>query len=850
MKTKSFFKLRLSYIILLFLFLGFQNIEAQRKKRSKKSKTEKVDKKEKSISDLVKSSKKIVGLFSVYRDTVNGDLQMLINKEHLNNEYIHFSQVADGVTEAGAFRGSYMGSKIFRIKKYFDRIEFIEPNTSSYFDPNNAISKSGNANLSEGIIASIKIEASDKKTGEYLIKANSLFLEETFAQIKPSKRPGQSSTAFSLGSLDKDKTKINEINNYPENTNIKVEYVYSKKAVLNGGSRAVADGRNVSIKVFHTFMKVPENGYKPRFEDPRVGYFTTNVTDMTSTSVTPYRDLVHRWNLVKKDPTADISEPVKPIVWWMENSTPLEFRETIKEAVLRWNIAFEKAGFKNAVVVKQQPDDADWDAGDIRYNVLRWTASPNPPFGGYGPSFVNPRTGQILGADIMLEYVHFTNRVKYTSLYEGNSSMDKQGRYCSLGHIMQENTLFGFAALNAEGADDLEMKGMKREAMLELVMHEVGHTLGLNHNMKASQLHSPEQLNDAEYLKDKALAGSVMDYVSININRNRDQQGHYFSTTLGPYDLWAIEFGYTNFKTEEQKNKLLSKSTMPELLFGNDADDMRSPGKAIDPRVMISDLSNDPIAYSVDRMELVNDMMKGLKVQFTKEGQSYEELRQSFNILSGQYSTAGGIISRFIGGVYVDRAMIGQQGASKPYTPVSLADQKRAMKALSKYMFSPTAFKFPNELYNYIAKQRRGFNFFGSNEDPKIHDKVLNSQKGVLAHLLHYNTLQRISDSQLYGNEYSLSTFMNDLNNSIFKVDIKLNVNSFRQNLQLEYTNTLIKMVKGKNSSRYNNAAKSMALYNLKNINRMVASTNGNISTKAHKYHLKTLITNAIKEIK
>ena len=172
------------------------------------------------------------------------------------------------------------------------------------------------------------------------------------------------------------------------------------------------------------------------------------------------------------------------------------------------------------MVVKVQPDDASWDAGDIRYNVLRWTSSPNPPFGGYGPSFVSPKTGEILGADIMLEYVHFTNRVKYTSLYEGNSSMDKQGRYCSLGHIMQENTLFGFAALNAEGADDLEMKGMKREAMLELVMHEVGHTLGLNHNMKASQLHSPEQLNAAEYLKDKALAGSVMDYVSININRN------------------------------------------------------------------------------------------------------------------------------------------------------------------------------------------------------------------------------------------------------------------------------------------------------------------------------------------
>ena len=153
---------------------------------------------------------------------------------------------------------------------------------------------------------------------------------------------------------------------------------------------------------------MPDNDFEPRFDDPRVGYFSTEVDDQTSTSSTPYRDLIHRWDLKKKNPEAAISEPVTPITWWMENSTPLEWRETIKAAVLQWNIAFEKAGFKNAIVVKQQPDDADWDAGDIRYNVLRWTSSPQPPFGGYGPSFVNPRTGQILGADIMLEFVHFT----------------------------------------------------------------------------------------------------------------------------------------------------------------------------------------------------------------------------------------------------------------------------------------------------------------------------------------------------------------------------------------------------------------------------------------------------------
>jgi len=122
----------------------------------------------------------------------------------------------------------------------------------------------------------------------------------------------------------------------------------------------------------------------------RIGYFTDQVTDLTSPSPTPYRDLIHRWDLVKKDKNAVLSEPVEPIVWWIENTTPRQLRDTIRNAALAWNEAFEAAGFKNALVVKEQPDDADWDAGDIRYNVLRWTSSPNPPFGGYGPSFVNP----------------------------------------------------------------------------------------------------------------------------------------------------------------------------------------------------------------------------------------------------------------------------------------------------------------------------------------------------------------------------------------------------------------------------------------------------------------------------
>ena len=852
--------------IILFLILAFSSLAVfPQKKSSKKSKSSTESPKKdkdaiKKISEVTKRSKKIEGLFDLYQDTINGSMKMVIREDQIGKEYIYFSQIADGILDAGSYRGSYNGSKVFKIEKYFNRIEFIVQNTSSYFDPKSALSKSSSANMSEGVLASLKIEGINKKEDLFLINADNLFLKETFSQIKPPRYPKQSPNAFTLGSLNKEKTKVNSIRNYPKNTDLAIEYVYSKDNVLNGGSRAVSDGRNVSIKVFHSLIEMPKNDYEILVDDPRVGYFTTKVTDMTSTSSIPYRDLVHRWNLKKKDTTAAISEPVNPIVWWMENSTPNEWRPIIKEAVLQWNVAFEKAGFKNAVEVKMQPDSANWDAGDIRYNVLRWTSSPKAPFGGYGPSFVNPRTGEILGADIMLEYVHFTNRVLYEKVFdlkmneqEFNASIshkDINNASCSMGHFSQENTQFGNAVLLSENASDLKLKRLKRESMMALIMHEVGHTLGLNHNMKASQLFSPEQLADSNFIKGKCLTGSVMDYAAINLTRDRSKQGQFEDVAVGPYDIWAIQFAYTSYKSEKQKNDLLNRSTEPELIFGNDADDMRSPGKAIDPRVMVGDLSNDQITYSNNIFELVDEMLKEVKTKFSIEGESYQELRRVYYILNRQRSNAAGVVSRFIGGVYVDRAMVGQKGQSMPYTPVSYLDQKRAMETLSKHVFSPDAFNSPNDLYNYLAMQRRGFDFFRGPEDPKIHSQVLSYQTNILKHILHPNTLQRIVDSELYGNNYGLSLMMTDLNNAIFKKDAQTSVNSFRQNLQVAYTKKLISIVIGNNAGKYISSAKAMAIYTLKNINKKAINNSGDVSTKAHRLHLRTLIDNALKEIK
>ena len=352
-----------------------------------------------------------------------------------------------------------------------------------------------------------------------------------------------------------------------------------------------------------------------------------------------------------------------------------------------------------------------------------------------------------------------------------------------------------------------------------------------------------------ELIKGKAINTSVMEYPALNISLDKSKQAQFSDITVGPYDLWVIEFGYKpNLVGKERKN-LLSRSNEPELAFGNDADDMRSSSRGIDPRVMIYDLSNDPIRFSIDRFKLNNMLINELKNKFLNEGSTYEDLRRGFYILNSSSSTAGNVISRFIGGVYVDRSVIGQKGSTKPYTPVSYKDQKRAMNALRNYIFSPTSFTVSSDIYNLLARERRGFDFSSGPEDPKIHSQVLGYQTRVLSHLLYPNTLQRILDSQQYGNLYSLTEFMSDLNDAMFEDDKNQNINTFRQNLQATYVSRLIQIITGSSSSRYIIPVKSMAIYNLEKIMKILKNKNGNTSTVAHKNHLRKLISNALDKV-
>ena len=805
------------------------------------------------LESLTKSSKTFKGMFEFYQDTLNGSLQMLIKKDQLNKEFIHFVHTLDGVVDVGHFRGAYKSSKIFEIRKYFNRVEFIAINTSYYFDTNSPLSKASKANINESVLASVEILHKDEKTESILIKADDIFLSESLYQIKPAPNPNiKPGMRFSLGSLNKKKCQYVSINNYPLNSDVAVKYVFDNPMPMNRGGPGITDPRSVNLVIQHSFIEVPENNYTPRYDDQRVGYFMTQITDMTSVDNVPYKDVIHRWDLQKKYPELPISEPVKPITFWIENTTPVEFRGAVKEGVLRWNRAFRTAGFKNAVEVRVQPDDAEWEAGDIRYNVLRWTSSPRPPFGGYGPSFVNPKTGQILGADIMLEFVYFTNRVKYDKLYEEILNEDSVSEKCLAGYHLNQGNQFGFVTSMVSDYSSELKKRLINESIVRLVLHEVGHTLGLNHNFKSSYLHDNTRVHNKGITEEMGLTSSVMEYPGVNVAPPDKEQGEYYTTTPGPYDKWAIEFGYStpleNDELEESRiNAILSRSTAPELAFGNDADDMRAAGKGIDPQAMIYDMSSEPIDYASDRIALTKYLLDDLVVKFSDRGKSYQPLLNAFNIVLRERAIASRVVTRHIGGIYVERSVIGQRGSTTPFIAVPYEEQKKAMKILNNNVFHPDAFSFSNNILDKLMPQRRGFNHFSSTEDYKIHDRVLGIQKDVFNHLLHPKVLKRISDSGTYGNKYNLNEFMADLTLAIYIDDMRGDVNTFRQNVQTEYTQRLIKILKPSNTDIYGHHSQAAALRALKSIKSYTRKQTGVSSgTSAHREYINHLIDSAL----
>lgn len=810
------------------------------------------------IADKVKSSHKVDGMFTLYQDTATGSMQLYVKKSQLGKEYIYQSFSINGPTSLYLNQSMHRANLVFKIQKVFDKLEFSQVNTHFWYDPANPVSKTAEVDKPEAVFLAEKTVAED--ADGYLVNADGLFLSEKLDPVKPVLPPSPMAFAlFNLGQLNPTKSRYANVRSFPNNTDVIVDLAYDNPAPFNSGGTDITDARYIRVRMQHSFIEMPNNDFKPRRDDPRVGFFSQQINNQTSISPVPYKDIIHRWNLKKKDPNAALSEPVEPIVYWIENTTPLEYRQTIMDAGLKWNEAFEKAGFKNAIQMKIMPDDAGWDPADIRYNVIRWVSSAQPVYGAIGPSFVNPKTGEILGADITVEWFSGSASPVLDELFKttattGNLQFPgmnvQEEANCSLANELKTQLLTGMTMLDANNAPPAEIKEMHKQFLTYLIMHEMGHTLGLNHNMKASQMLSPAEINNTQITHQIGLIGSVMDYPAINIALDRSKQGDYYTTKAGPYDLWAIEYGYTPYNNDEEESeglkKIIARSNDPKLAFGNDGDDMRSPGKAMDPHVNVNDLTSDAIGYAEERFKIVNQLMGKLVQKYTKDGQSYAELRSRYNILLAQRFSMAAAVSRYIGGVYVDRSFPEQKSAAKPHTPVPLATQKKAMEVLNKYVFAPDAYDADAQVFPYLQPQRRGYNQNLYGDDYRITDNILSVQAGAaLSHLLHGATLLRITNTRLYGNQYSVAAVMGDLEKGIFDADIATNVNVYRQNLQTYYVRQLIAMIDPK-TQQFDDASKAAALYTLKKIKTQLATAvSTNEETKAHRANLVYIINNA-----
>jgi hypothetical protein len=299
-------------IAFLFLFIGFilssglkaQNLPGVSKKKTRNKKNDSIGisatlNKDK-IAEKLKNCKAYPGLFTLYQDTTNGKVYLLLYTRQIGKTFIYYNYIENGVTEAGAFRGQYRDAKIFKVECYFNRVEWVVQNTNYYFEPNSPLNRAKDANISPALLISKTILEADTASGKLLLDASDLFLSEALQQVKPSARPDMRPEAFRLGKLNPEKTKYVHIRNFPKNTEVTVSYVYDLPEPLNYGSAAVTDARSVQIQMQHSFLQAPDNNFKPRFNDPRIGYFTQEITDQTSTSATPYRDVINRWHLEKK----------------------------------------------------------------------------------------------------------------------------------------------------------------------------------------------------------------------------------------------------------------------------------------------------------------------------------------------------------------------------------------------------------------------------------------------------------------------------------------------------------------------------------------------------------------------
>ncbi len=716
------------------------------------------------------------------------------------------------------------------------------------------------------------------------------------------------------GSINRSLSRYASIKTFPHNMEIEV-------ALAIMGSGPGAAGKMTSIH--YSIAELPKSDYKPRAADDRLGYFLTVVKDWTKPrdAKTVFDRHINRWHLKKVDPSAEVSDVTgdTQIVFYLEKTIPKKYRRYVREGILAWNTAFEKAGLRNAIQVRQQTEHtfANHDPEDMRYSFIRWMVSGRAY--AMGPSRANPYTGQIFDADIVVDDSMIRSLItrrwgvfspkgqspahsdpmlesflasspemgwhhsmaeqiapefageKPTSVEQVHEQALKHlGKHtCDMAEGMAEQLAFAHAMASAAGKRDLPEEFVG-QAIRELIMHEVGHTLGLRHNFKASSWLSLSEIKSAAS-GEQATTGSVMDYNDFTFAASEIEQGQFLTSALGPYDNWVIEYGYKQvaepFKNEEELLKsITSRVAEPGLAYGTDED---SSILGPDPMVNTYDDGDDPMIYARDRAEMIHRLRKDIADWAVEDGESYQRLRSAFNMLLGFEGRSAQFVARLVGGQNVTRHHKGDPDAKPPFTVVSADKQRQAVAFLGRTIFAEGAFDFSPELLNKLAAGRWWHWDTDAMDfviDYPVHDNVLRRQAFVLFQLMNPFTVNRVYDNQLKVSAdediYTVPELLTGLNEIIWtELDSpgtakwsnrKPMVSSMRRSLQREHLRRLIDLVLADPGGMFYADCHSVVRMQLKSLGEeiggVLSASKGNLDdySQAHLEEAKTRIDKAL----
>ena len=704
------------------------------------------------MKDILRDAKAIPGYFTLHQKDEKIWIEILPSQ--LGKPFFFTYNIPRSVGERGLYGSQMGGSKLVEFLKVGNQVQLIAKNTEFFAKEGTPQAQFVSESFSDSLMSSaVIVSAPHLETKSILIEANALL----FTDIPGYQTRIEASFRMPYA-LDTRNTSFSNIQNKPNLTGLEVKAHFSVPKLpappmmpspvpTPPPPSATPDPRSMFVSFYYSFMPLPEP-MATRVADERVGFFTVARTDYTTDLSVKYKNhLITRWRLEKKDSTATLSEPKAPIVYWMDKNIPDKYRDSVKQGILEWNKAFEKAGFKNAIVVKQQQNADDFNTMDAKHASVRWFTGADANSAS-GPSHSDPRTGEILDADIRMSDGFARSARRFIN--EDSRLFNRHAAdFCDHSMESEKELHYAYDILEARG---LELDGPEADALAQAyvkdtIMHEVGHSLGLRHNFRASSAYDLKQIQDPEFTKINGISASVMDYNPFNISPKGEKQGEYLMSTLGPYDYWAIEFGYKQFELGQEiqgLTNILSNASRRELQFDTDQDAGYGSFNGMDPLVNRFDSGADPLAYYKLRMKLSRELWDRLQNMNLATGDSYERLTRSFRSGFAQLANAAPLAAKYIGGVHTRRE---RAGSSNPlFEPVSASKQKEALSLISKDFFGTDSFKFKPELIARLANDRLSSFEPQSNFQLSVISLVAGVQRGILEHVYSPTVASRLAE--------------------------------------------------------------------------------------------------------